>query len=107
MTALRAGRRAGRKIGPTLTGEGTMARMHDQTVAEMAQRIRQAQAPCAEMLALLDHGGSEELCRLDLIDAIEAATNYEIAACQAGRIADAVLKLMRRQTYAAPAPSFT
>lgn len=73
-----------------------MGNQYSETADEAARRIRQSSiAPCAEMISLLG-GKSQDLCRLVLIDAIEEATGFDIAAGQAGRIADAVLGQLRR-----------
>jgi hypothetical protein len=68
---------------------------YHETVTEAARRIRESVSPCVEMMSG-SGAGSHELCRLALIDAIEEATEFDIAACQAGRIADAVLRLLRQ-----------
>jgi hypothetical protein len=80
-----------------------MGVQYKETVAEAARRIRQTQAaPCAELTGGPEHG-RQELCRLALIDAIEEASEFDLAPCQAGRIAEAVLALLRQR---APAPVF-
>lgn len=80
-----------------------MGAQYKETVAEAARRIRQFPAsPCAEIMGGAEHG-RQELCRLALIDAIEEATEFDLAACQAARIADAILRLLRQER---PAPVF-
>ena len=80
-----------------------MGVQYKETVAEAARRIRQAPAsPCAEPTGGPEQG-RQELCRLALIDAIEEASEFELAPCQAGRIAEAVLRLVRQPR---PAPVF-
>jgi hypothetical protein len=76
-----------------------MAQAYDEPIAAVAQRIRQAHAAamsdCTDVIALAKTS-RDDLCPLELIDTIEEATDYDMSPSQAARIADAVLRLLRR-----------